>query len=167
MECPVCKKSGLPEEIRNCPECNSDLSSLQTLSQVEKTSKSRFILFLIFLILFFVVLAAWLITGLQKNDAELVATTEIKTEQSESGDETDNLKKEIDLLKSENVSLSNQIAELSKKKEKIYTVQEGETLFFIARKIYGNGYKYEDIAKTNNISDPNVLLVGQKLKILY
>ncbi|MBC8489845.1 MAG: LysM peptidoglycan-binding domain-containing protein [Bacteroidetes bacterium] len=52
-------------------------------------------------------------------------------------------------------------------KEKIYIVNEGETLFSIAKKIYGNGFKYVDLAKDNNIQDPDIIVVGQKLTIYY
>jgi GH25 family lysozyme M1 (1,4-beta-N-acetylmuramidase) len=46
-----------------------------------------------------------------------------------------------------------------------YIVKKGDTLWAIAQKYYGNGNKYTDIAKANNISNPNVISVGQKLLI--
>jgi nucleoid-associated protein YgaU len=46
-----------------------------------------------------------------------------------------------------------------------YTVQKGDTLWAIAKKYYGDGNKYTEIAKANNISNPNVISVGQKLLI--
>jgi nucleoid-associated protein YgaU len=38
-------------------------------------------------------------------------------------------------------------------------------LWAIAKKYYGDGNKYTEIAKANNISNPNVISVGQKLLI--
>ena len=46
-----------------------------------------------------------------------------------------------------------------------YTVVKGDTLWGIAQKFYGNGSRYPEIAKANNISNPNLIRVGQKLLI--
>lgn len=46
-----------------------------------------------------------------------------------------------------------------------YIVKEGDTLFTIAEKYYQDGYKFEELAKENNLSDVNSLEVGQSLKI--
>lgn len=46
-----------------------------------------------------------------------------------------------------------------------YTVKEGDTLFTIADKYYQDGYKFEEIAKANNMTDPNNLETGQILEI--
>lgn len=46
--------------------------------------------------------------------------------------------------------------------ENIYIVQKGDTLSGIAKKY---GTTYQELAKINNISNPNVIRVGQKLKI--
>lgn len=46
-----------------------------------------------------------------------------------------------------------------------YTVKEGDTLFLIAEKYYQDGYKYDEIIKANNLSDPNLIEVGQVLEI--
>lgn len=49
--------------------------------------------------------------------------------------------------------------------QNIYQVNEGDNLWIIAEKIYGSGFNAYDIAKANNISDPYIIEVGQKLKI--
>ena len=49
--------------------------------------------------------------------------------------------------------------------KKYHTVIKGDTLWAIAQKYYGNGNKYKDIAKANNISNPDIIHVGQKLLI--
>ncbi len=48
-----------------------------------------------------------------------------------------------------------------------YTVQSGDTLWSIAKKYYGDGSKYTEIVNANsdNIKNPNLIYVGQKLVI--
>lgn len=46
-----------------------------------------------------------------------------------------------------------------------YTVQKGDTLWAIAKRYYGDGNKYPQIARANNIANPNIIHVGQKLLI--
>jgi nucleoid-associated protein YgaU len=46
-----------------------------------------------------------------------------------------------------------------------YTVKEGDTLFVIADKYYQDGYKYTEIVKANNLTNENVVEVGQTLEI--
>ncbi len=53
----------------------------------------------------------------------------------------------------------------AEKAPKVYTVQKGDTLYGIARKFYGDQRRYKDIAKLNGIADPNLIYVGQVLKI--
>lgn len=44
-----------------------------------------------------------------------------------------------------------------------YDVKKGDSLWKIAGNVYGDGYKWQLIAKENNLSDPNQIEVGQKL----
>lgn len=46
-----------------------------------------------------------------------------------------------------------------------YTVKDGDTLFTIAEKYYADGNKFEDIAKANNLTNPDEIIVGQILQI--
>lgn len=46
-----------------------------------------------------------------------------------------------------------------------YTVKKGDTLWGIAKKYYGNGNRYPDIARANNIANPDIIHIGQKLLI--
>ena len=46
-----------------------------------------------------------------------------------------------------------------------YTVKEGDTLFEIANIYYGDGYKFEEIAKANNLTSVDMIEVGQILEI--
>lgn len=53
----------------------------------------------------------------------------------------------------------------TKEPDKTYTVKKGDTLWTIAQKQLGNGSKWQDIARLNNIPNPNKLQVGQVLKL--
>jgi putative chitinase len=47
-------------------------------------------------------------------------------------------------------------------KSEKYTVQGGDNLWSIAVKNYGDGYKWVDIARANNLKNPNVIHVGNE-----
>ena len=51
------------------------------------------------------------------------------------------------------------------KEGRYYTVTRGDTLWGIAKKFYGNGSRYPEIAKANNISNPDIIHTGQVLLI--
>ena len=53
----------------------------------------------------------------------------------------------------------------SKKIPKTYTVKSGDTLWGICKKELGDGSKYPEIAKLNNIKNANVIRVGQVIKL--
>lgn len=46
-----------------------------------------------------------------------------------------------------------------------YTVVRGDTLWGIAQRFYGNGSRYPEIARANNIANPDIIHVGQRLLI--
>ena len=46
-----------------------------------------------------------------------------------------------------------------------YVVTKGDSLWKIAQAAYGDGYKWSEIAKENNLSNPGLLAVGQELKM--
>ncbi len=48
---------------------------------------------------------------------------------------------------------------------KSYTVKAGDTLWAIAKRELNDGSKFKEIAKLNNISDPNKISVGQVLRL--
>ena len=49
--------------------------------------------------------------------------------------------------------------------ENIYIVKDGDSLWNVAVLKYNNGYLWTEIAKANNLKDPNEIEVGQKLTI--
>lgn len=46
-----------------------------------------------------------------------------------------------------------------------YTVKQDDTLFTVAEKYYADGYQYTEIAKANNLTNPDLLEPGQVLEI--
>ena len=48
---------------------------------------------------------------------------------------------------------------------KEYIVKDGDNLWMIAENHYKSGYNWIDIAKANNLTDPNLIEAGQKLNI--
>lgn len=65
------------------------------------------------------------------------------------------------------VVIQNRVNEIlrSKPKYKVYIVKKGDSLWKIAKKYYGSGFKYKKIAQDNNIKPPYIIHVNQKLKI--
>lgn len=52
-----------------------------------------------------------------------------------------------------------------KAKDEMYTVVDGDELKAISKKFYGSEEYYLDIAKANNISNPDIISTGTQLKI--
>jgi nucleoid-associated protein YgaU len=48
---------------------------------------------------------------------------------------------------------------------KKYTVQTGDDLWQLATKYYNDGFKWPEIAKANNLKDPNLITPGQELSM--
>ncbi len=46
-----------------------------------------------------------------------------------------------------------------------YMVQHGDSLWIIASKRYGDGFKWTEIAKANNLKNPGLLFAGTELKL--
>lgn len=46
-----------------------------------------------------------------------------------------------------------------------HTVKSGDTLYNIAKKYYGDGSRYMEIAEKNGIANPDLILDGQELKL--
>lgn len=171
MECPVCHSSGISDETKACPQCDADLEAFQLTKKIEKTSKNRLIFGSIAAALFIILLVVWVVifafhSESHEKKAEGYTTEEVTTLKAN----LSKAEKQNNDLKSYNKELLEKLAKANDAKamkEKIYIVNEGETLFSIAKKIYGNGFKYVDLAKDNNIQDPDIIVVGQKLTIYY
>ena len=49
--------------------------------------------------------------------------------------------------------------------EQAYTIKPGENLSRISKRFYGEAGKYNEIAKSNGIQDPDKIRAGQELKL--
>jgi len=171
MECPVCNASGLPDNAKKCTKCNSDLEAFLLTQKINKSTRNRLNFGIIAATLFVILLIVWIISlTIQTNtDEKDSGVTEVQ-EFSGINAELENVKNENIKLKAENSELSQKLTEATTpepRREETYIIKEGETLFSIARKIYGNGLKYVDLAKDNNIQEPDKLIAGNKLIIYY
>ena len=46
-----------------------------------------------------------------------------------------------------------------------YKIKKGDTLWDIAKRIYGDGRRYKELAEFNNIANPNMIVAGKTLQI--
>lgn len=63
------------------------------------------------------------------------------------------------------VTIINQRPTTGKKIPKTVVVKKGDTLWAIAKRELGNGAKYTELAKINNIANPNLIYPGQVIKL--
>lgn len=169
MDCPVCNSSGISDESKKCPQCDADFEAFQLINKIEQSSKKRLLFGWIATILCFLLLVAFVVFLINTPKADEVQEQD-SMELSLLKSDLDKAQKHSEDLLNQNTELKvrlNKKAEESAKQEKVYIVESGETLFIIARKVLGNGYKYTDIAKDNNISNPDIITTGQKLVIYY
>lgn len=81
----------------------------------------------------------------------------LKIEQPKAQTSTKSTKKTAKVEKARDTS--------TKKTPKTHKVVKGDTLWSIAKKHLGDGSKYKQLAKLNNIKNPNVIKVGQVIKL--
>lgn len=163
MNCPICQKAGISNEIQYCPQCNSDLSAFKLVDGIENKIKNRTRKSVVIVITSFTV--GVLITYYISNFSSVTITTESKIAQSiNSQSEKDSIgiyKQRYYLVKEEIDSL--------KKTKKItlfnYKVKSGDNLSTIANWFFGDTERAGEIARLNNIANPNLIKVNQILKI--
>ena len=124
------------------------------------------------------IVSSALLQGNKMNDirsAVTAAMTDIKKASVKAGDASNAI------IKSAGKALENIVAEKKVKPAKIapkvnqaspttpdtVTVLKGETLYKIAQRVYGSGSKYLELYNANKdvLSDPNMISVGQVLKV--
>lgn len=64
-----------------------------------------------------------------------------------------------------NTATSTSVRPASPPKPTTYTIKKGDTLWAIAKKYYGDGNKYKELASKNNIKNPDKIYVGQVITI--
>ena len=170
MDCPICDYKNLGADKTNCPSCNTDLTAYHALDAVEASMKKQKRCKFTFIILFILALLG------------CVAIYFILSSAGPTKENKDNLVKcenELQSLKAENEQLRSTIADLQHENAKLmeaknqqpvstqltHVINEGETLFFIARTYLGNGSLYPRIAADNNIENPDLIFTGATLII--
>ncbi len=183
MKCPVCQTTGLAREINECPNCHADLQAYSLLWSLNKKRKYGLGLLIFFFILAVLFCLAWLFAPIEGNDFK----NDVNREQFENEiqvftAENDQLMKSLHdseaIIKHQDSVISHLEGELSQMKKsvsadvatskdpyQVYIVKKGETLFEIAEASYGDGFGYKRIAKDNSLSNPDIILTGQRLKI--
>lgn len=171
MNCPICNFEEITGTSKVCPRCNSDLEAILLTRKIGRKSMSLLIFGIMVSALAIVCLVFLIIGIINKGDlTERSMVTMTPDEISALKGDMDNIRAVNSELQLTNADLLSKLSALEKatlKREQTYLVQEGESLFIIARKILGNGYKYVDIARDNNIADPDKLIIGQKLIVYY
>lgn len=75
----------------------------------------------------------------------------------------------VEAVDASGLKVTGGVKELAKEKDAggdtVYTIKPGDNLTSIALKYFGDASKYRDIAHYNNISDPDLIKVGQQLRI--
>lgn len=66
---------------------------------------------------------------------------------------------------SQKVTVEKSRATTGKTTPKTHTVKANDTLWAIAKKHLGDGSKYTELAKLNNLSNPNIIKAGQVIKL--
>lgn len=171
MNCPVCNFAEISEHHRVCPQCKSDLDAIHLVMKIGNKSRFRKITGIVMSSLALIFLAFLIVGFINKGNLTQKSTPGITPEEINAlKGELENVRAENNELQTINAGLQSQVTTLEKakaKREMIYVVKEGETLFLLARKILGNGYKYLDIVRDNNLADPDKLTAGQNLIIYY
>lgn len=164
--CPVCNKTGIPDYINEnvvCPCCGTDLSVYRSIHAAQKATilpgsnnkKARI------LAAFSSVIAV----------ASLITCAYLYYTKPPVNDvDNDNLIAQISSLKQENKSLSDSIIVLNKKLplRRTYTVVKGDCPWRISEKVFGDGRRYDELLRLNNMStvnDFNKVKVGETLYI--
>ncbi|MBN3034041.1 MAG: LysM peptidoglycan-binding domain-containing protein [Bacteroidales bacterium] len=164
MECPVCKKP-VPEGMSgSCKHCGADLEALHMITRLQRTDKTKTMLMWMGFLLCALFLVLWLVLILRDGDAVIDDQTARQSDPAIMQQEIEQLQTMNNHLRKQADSLASLIP---KPRKKEYVVSEGETLFLIARRIYGNGLRYVDIVRDNRIGDPDHIRAGTKLTIYY
>ena len=70
-----------------------------------------------------------------------------------------------DTIKGVDANVSDLIADINVQSGMTYTVVSGDTLSKIAKRFYGEANHYHQIASANGIANPDLIKVGQELKL--
>lgn len=179
--CPVCNYSDLTDDIKICPECKSDLEVFDLITKSKRALKNR----QIWLVIFAICLIAGVATGaylvyraydavewrddkisrLENQNRELLAKVEIQAKEKTIETDVELIAEEKKLKEPKEKTPKTEEDKKPIKEYIVYIVLPGDCLWNIAQKFYDDGMKYVKIAADNNLSDVNIILEGEELKI--
>lgn len=82
------------------------------------------------------------------------------------GDYAINLRLREFVTRSVEVNKATEVAKVSKTSSaKTYTIKSGDTLWLIAKRVFGDGSRYKELAVLNNITDYNHLQIGTVIRL--
>lgn len=178
MDCPICSRFQLKDGVVHCPECNSDLGSLQLIDQMAKRHgnfrKAGIVLSILLLIAIGALATSYANRSISQESTQTLvdeppATTDDKDAQlSELTIQVEEQQMEIDRLTAamdESMVNADSKITISTKADQLHVVQQGESLWTISKKYYGEGSRHDEIASNNNIVDPKLISTGDTLKI--
>lgn len=138
--------------MENNKKIKRNLSLDSIVGTIQENVPSLLIGFFIFILL--LVGLTYFIKNRDKDQASITKTSEQKQ----------NVMQKIKDVFTNNDS-QKKVIEKKEPVVKTYTVQTDDNLWTIAEKNYKSGFNAYDIAKANNLTDPNVINEGQKLTI--
>ncbi|MGC8865938.1 MAG: LysM peptidoglycan-binding domain-containing protein [Bacteroidales bacterium] len=156
MKCPVCGHELLEPLPRVCPHCGADLSLKVNVRNLCREVKRNYRLLLALVVVLFVVALILLLVRRPSPALQL----------AQQSDSLPFYKQQVVLLRDSLSIYRSKIASLATKplhSEQEYIIQAGDNLWLIAEKLLGDGHKYPQIARDNQITDPSVIKVGQKI----
>jgi len=173
MNCPICQFTNLKGDEITCPNCNSDL---QFLNQIRITSESvrkeRLLIILISIALLLSVASTIFLYVKARSiiDAAYGEIIQLRADNAAMRNTISELNLKLSnttLLQVDNKDLEEKDTKISIKPEGAteYIVLEGDNLWKIAIKFYGDGFKFSKIETDNKIADPSVIVVGTTLII--
>lgn len=71
----------------------------------------------------------------------------------------------IETVKPINKEINRQVDTQGTIQENTYTIVRGDNLWNIALRAYGDGYRWVEIARNNNLDNPNLIHAGNELKL--
>lgn len=172
MECPLCEHTGLDANTDICPSCKADLTAYHSLDVIETSYKKQKNTSLLLLLLFIVALIACAAIfflnrgdGVSTEAEEKMAACETMVQELNTKNQA--LQQQISDLKAENAQLQEVKEEepAAEPEPTTHIIKEGESLFAIAQQYLGDGKLYPQIAKSNGIDDPNMIIAGTEIII--
>lgn len=164
MNCPICQKAGISNEVKYCPQCNSDLSAFKLIDGIENEIKIKTNKILITAIVSMTI-GGLLTYSILSFSSKIVVSTESKYSQTII---LPHEKDSLEIYKRRYVIIKEEIDSLKESKSFTtinYKVKSGDNLSTIAKMFFSDIKKAEEIARLNNISNPNLINVNQVLKI--